>query len=80
LSRSLLHWSGDTLIAQVQRRPALSAKNESLRAEIQRRGGKVTTAMIGEDSAWSMLPIERYKQWISEPLLTATKEWLCELE
>jgi pimeloyl-ACP methyl ester carboxylesterase len=80
LSRSLQYWGGDTLIAQVQRQPALSAKNESLRAEIQQRGGKVTTALIGEEPAWSMLPIERYKQWNSEPLLTATKEWLCELE
>jgi pimeloyl-ACP methyl ester carboxylesterase len=79
LSRSLQDWSGDTLIAQVQHRPVLSAKNERLRSEIQRRGGKVKVALTGQEPAWSMMPIQ-HRQWASESLLAATKEWLRELE
>ena len=79
LIRSLQNWGGDTLIAQVQRRPALSAKNERLRSEIQQRGGKVTVALIGPEPAWTMPPILT-PQWTSESLLAGTKEWLNELE
>jgi pimeloyl-ACP methyl ester carboxylesterase len=79
LSCSLQSWGGHTLIAQVQRRPVLSAKNELLRSEIQQRGGRVTFALIGQEPAWSMLPIQ-YPQWTSDSLLATTKEWLCELE
>ena len=79
LSRSLQNWGGYTLLAQVQRRPALSAKNEQLREQIQSRGGKVTIAMVRHEPAWSMLPLS-YPQWTSESLLANTKEWLCELE
>jgi pimeloyl-ACP methyl ester carboxylesterase len=79
LSHCLQTWSGDTLIAQVQHRPILSTKNDRLRAEIQRRGGKIRVALINPEPPWSMLPMQR-PQWVSEPLLAATKEWLCELE
>jgi len=79
LSCSLQNWGGDTLIAQVQRRPALSAKNERLRSEIQQRGGRVKVALIGQEPAWSMLPISS-PQWTSESLLADTKEWLYGLE
>jgi uncharacterized protein len=75
LSRSLQNWSGDTLIAQVQHRRALSAKNEQLRSEIQRRGGKVTASLIGQEPAWS-IPLLSRPQWTSESLLAHTKEWL----
>jgi pimeloyl-ACP methyl ester carboxylesterase len=79
LSRSLQNWGRDTLIAQVQRRPVLSANNERLRSEIQQRGGKVTVALISKEPGWNMPPLT-YPQWTCEPLLAATKEWLSELE
>jgi len=79
LSRSLQNWSGATLIAQVQRRPTLSANNQRLRLEIERRGVKVTLALISQEPAWNMLPLS-YPQWTSESLLANTKEWLRELE
>jgi pimeloyl-ACP methyl ester carboxylesterase len=79
LRHSVRNWAGDTLLAQVQHRPTLSAQNECLRADIQRRGGKVTIALIGQEPAWNRLPLTR-PQWTSEPLLTTTKEWLRELE
>ena len=79
VGRSLLHWSGDTLIAQVQLRPALSANNQRLRSEIEQRGGKATVALIRQEPAWSMLPLVR-PQWASEALLAATAEWLHGME
>jgi pimeloyl-ACP methyl ester carboxylesterase len=79
LSRSLQHWNGDTLIAQVQHRPMLSATNDLLRVEIQRRGGKVRVALISPEPVWGIPPMQ-HPQWVSEPLLAATKEWLNELE
>jgi pimeloyl-ACP methyl ester carboxylesterase len=79
LARSLLNWSGDTLIAQIQRRPTLSTSNERIRAEIEQRGGKVTVGLINQEPAWSMLPLVR-PQWTTDALLTATKEWLHGLE
>jgi len=79
LGRSLLSWSRTTLLAQVQRRPTLSPSNQSLRSEIEQRGGKVTTALIKQEPAWSMLPVVR-PQWTSDALLTAFKEWLYGME
>ena len=79
LSRSLLNWSGQTLIAQVQRRSILSANNQRLLAEIEQRGGKVTAALISQEPAWTMLPLVR-PQWTSDALLTATREWLDGME
>ena len=78
LGRSL-KWAGDTLIAQVQRRPKLSPNNERLKSEIQQRGGKVTAVLITREPAWNMLPLT-HPQWTSDALLTATKEWLHGLE
>jgi pimeloyl-ACP methyl ester carboxylesterase len=79
LAGSLKAWAGNTLIAQVQHRPALSASNERVRSEIERRGGKVTVSLIRQEPTWSMLPVVR-PQWTSDALLTATKEWLHGLE
>jgi pimeloyl-ACP methyl ester carboxylesterase len=79
LRSSLLNWSGDTLIAQVQRRPTLSPDNLRLISEVEQRGGRTTVALIGQEPAWSMLPVVR-PQWVSDPLLTATKEWLHGME
>ena len=79
LGRSLLNWSGDTLIAQVQRRPTLSVNNQRLRSEIERRGGKATVALISQEPAWGMLPLVR-PQWTNEALLAATAEWLHGME
>ncbi len=75
LGRALQQWRGDTLIAQVQQRSALSAKNERLRSAIQQRGGRVTVALVKPEPAWSMLPLS-HPQWTSEALLAETKEWL----
>jgi pimeloyl-ACP methyl ester carboxylesterase len=74
-----LDWGGQTLIAQVQRRSAPSADNERLQAEIQSRGGKVTSICIREEPPWTMLTVVK-PQWISDELLSATKEWLNGLE
>ena len=79
LNRSLLNWSGDTLIAQVQRRPTLSASNQRLQSDIEQRGGKVRMALISQEPAWTMLPLVR-PQWTSEVLLAATTEWLRGME
>jgi pimeloyl-ACP methyl ester carboxylesterase len=79
LGRALQNWGGDTLIAQVQRRPVLAANNQRLYSAIEQRGGRVTAALINQEPAWSMLPLVR-PQWTSEPLLAATTEWLNGLE
>jgi pimeloyl-ACP methyl ester carboxylesterase len=79
LRRSLQKWGGDTLIAQVQRRPTLSPDNQRLYQEIQQRGGMVTAALIRQEPPWHMMPIVK-PQWTSESLLDATKEWLHGLE
>jgi alpha/beta superfamily hydrolase len=79
LGRSLLSWSGDTLIAQVQRRPTLSTSNERLRSQVKQRGGKVTVVLISHEPAWAMLPLVQ-PQWTSESLLSATMEWLNGME
>jgi alpha/beta superfamily hydrolase len=75
LKRSLQNWGGNTLIAQVQRRPALSATNQDLCSAVEHQGGKVTVALISQEPSWSMLPLVR-PQWTSEALLTAMTEWL----
>jgi pimeloyl-ACP methyl ester carboxylesterase len=79
LNDLLSDWKGDTLIAQVQRRPALSTNNHNLSSAIEKRGGKVTVALIGQEPSWTMLPVVR-PQWVSTELLTATMEWLHGLE
>jgi pimeloyl-ACP methyl ester carboxylesterase len=79
LARSLKTWAGDTLVAQVQHRPTLSANNERVCSEIEQRGGKVTVALSRQEPTWSMLPIVR-PQWTSEALLAATTEWLRGME
>jgi pimeloyl-ACP methyl ester carboxylesterase len=79
LGQLLLNWNKDTLIAQVQRRPILSADNQRLCSEIKQRGGKVGVAVISQEPAWGMLPVVR-PQWTNDALLTVTKEWLHGLE
>jgi len=74
-----LEWAGDTLIAQVQRRPRLSPNNERLKSEIQQRGGKVTVALISQEPPWNLLTVAK-PQWTDDDLLSATKEWLDGLE
>jgi alpha/beta superfamily hydrolase len=78
LQRSL-DWGGNTLIAQVQRRPTLSADNKNLQSKIEQRGGNVTVACIREEPPWSLLTVAK-PQWVSEDLLNVTKEWLDGLE
>jgi uncharacterized protein len=79
LGRLLLTWTGHTFIGQVQRRPSLSPANQRLHSEIEQRGGRATVALIGQEPAWSMLPLVR-PQWTSQALLAATTEWLHGLE
>jgi alpha/beta superfamily hydrolase len=79
LGKSLQHWNGDTLIAQVQRRPALSVSNQRMRSELEQRGGTVMVTLINQEPAWNMLPLVR-PQWTSEALLNTTTEWLHGLE
>jgi len=79
LERSLLNWHGNTLIAQVQRRPRLSASNQRACSLIEQRGGKVTVALINQEPAWSMLPLVQ-PQWTSKSMLASTAEWLHGLE
>jgi pimeloyl-ACP methyl ester carboxylesterase len=79
LESALKSWGGDTLIAQVQVRRTLSPRNQQLCVEIQRRGGRVTTALIRPEPTWSMLPLVR-PQWTSDALLAATVEWLHGME
>ena len=79
LERSLQNWAGATLLAQIQRRPTLSTNNERLRLAVERRGGKVTVALVSQEPAWGMLPLVR-PQWTSDSLLDATTEWLHGLE
>jgi pimeloyl-ACP methyl ester carboxylesterase len=79
LALSLQNWSGDTLIAQVQRRSTLSVNNDRLRLELEQCRGKVAVALISQEPAWNMLPLVR-PQWTSDSLLAATKEWLHGLE
>jgi len=78
LGQLLKHWSGETLIAQIQLRPVLSANNQRLQWEIQQRGAKTAVKLINQEPAWSMLPLVR-PQWTNGLLLEATKEWLSEL-
>jgi pimeloyl-ACP methyl ester carboxylesterase len=79
LERSLEKWGGDTLVAQVQRRPTLSTSNHRLKSDIEQRGGKVTAALISQEPSWSMLPLVR-PQWTNEVLLAVTRDWLHGLE
>jgi pimeloyl-ACP methyl ester carboxylesterase len=74
LGESLKDWSGDTLIAQVQRRSVLSGSSQRLHLELQQRGARTTVILIKQEPSWSMLPLVR-PQWTNDNLIDATREW-----
>jgi len=73
LSAALEHWSGPTLLVQIQRRPRLAAPHAALAATLERRGARVTAALVHEEPGWQFVS---NPAWQSAELVRLTAEWL----
>jgi len=70
---ALSHWTGPTLLVQIQQRPRLAAGHAALVAGLERAGAAVTARQVSEEPGWQFVS---NPAWESAELVRRTAEWL----